>query len=86
MSNGKKITELEAFAAKMVALQDSGSHALNKNKTIVLNDYKKYWINDTAQGHLIKICYGKNDQILEIDCRWKDRKRTTGNRVINDRK
>jgi hypothetical protein len=55
-------------------------------KTIVLEDYKKYWVNDTAQGHLIKICYGKNDQVLEIDCRWKDRKRTTGNRVINDKK
>ena len=52
-------------------------------KTIVLNDYKKYWISDTAQGHLLKICYGKNDTVLTIDLRWKDRKRTNGNRVIN---
>ena len=59
---------------------------MSTRKTIVLEDYKKYWVNDTAQGHLIKICYGKNDQVLEIDCRWKDRKRTTGNRVINNKK
>ena len=59
---------------------------MSTGKTIVLEDYKKYWISDTAQGHLIKICYGKNDQVLEIDCRWKDRKRIIGNRVINDKK
>jgi hypothetical protein len=52
-------------------------------KTIVLNNYKKYWVRDTAQGHLIKICHGKNDDVLEIDCRWKDRERTDENRVIN---
>ena len=40
---------------------------MSTGKTIVLEDYKKYWISDTAQGHLIKICYGKNDQVLEID-------------------
>jgi hypothetical protein len=54
-----------------------------KIKTIVLNDYKNYWVRDTSQGHLIKICYGKTDDILEIDCRWKDRERTNANRVIN---
>jgi len=54
-----------------------------KIKTIVLNNYKKYWVRDTAQGHLIKICHGKKDDVLEIDCRWKDRERTDGNRVIN---
>jgi hypothetical protein len=43
--------------------------------TIYLFDYKNYWIEDTAQGHLIKICHGANDRILEIDCRWKKRKR-----------
>ena len=86
MSTRKKITDMEAFAAKMAALQDSGYHASNENETRVLEDYKKYWIEDTAQGHLIKICYGKHDKVLEIDCRWKDRKRTTGNRVINDKK
>jgi len=52
-------------------------------KTIVINDYKKYWISDTAQGSLIKICHGKDDQVLTIDLRWKDRRRTHGNRVIN---
>lgn len=52
-------------------------------KTIILNDYKKHWVSDTAQGHLIKICYGKNDNVLTLDLRWKDRKRTNGNRVIN---
>jgi hypothetical protein len=55
-------------------------------KTIVINNYKKYWISDTAQGHLIKICHGHNDKVLEIDLRWKDRTRTIGNRVINVRK
>jgi len=53
---------------------------------IILNDYKKYWIEDTAQGSLIKICYGKNDQVLEIDCRWSDRKRGAGGRVVNAKK
>jgi len=53
-------------------------------KTIVLEDYKKYWVSDTAQGHLIKICYGKNDQVLEIDLRWNSRKRDKQNRVVND--
>ena len=52
--------------------------------TIYLFDYKNYWIEDTAQGHLIKICYGANDRILEIDCRWVKRKRDKSGRVVND--
>ena len=52
--------------------------------TIYLFDYKNYWIEDTAQGHLIKICYGANDRILEIDCRWDKRKRDKSWRVVND--
>jgi len=38
-------------------------------------------VSDTAQGHLIKICYGDKDQVMEIDLRWKDRKRDKDNRV-----
>ena len=83
MSTRKKITDMEAFAAKMVALQDSGNYASNKNEVRVLENYKKYWIEDTAQGHLIKICYGEHDKVLEIDCRWKNRKRDKTNRVNN---
>jgi len=56
---------------------------MSNDKTIIINNYKKYWITDTAHGHLIKICHGTNDKVLEIDCRWKDRERTDGNRVIN---
>jgi hypothetical protein len=52
--------------------------------TIYLFDYKNYWIEDTAQGHLIKICHGANDRILEIDCRWKKRKRDKSGRVTSD--
>ena len=55
-------------------------------KTIVIKNYKKYWITDTAQGHLIKICHGDKDDVLEIDCRWEDRKRDKNNRVINDKR
>ena len=80
------VKNIDEFAAKMVALQDSGSHASLKNETIVLNNYKKFWVTDTAQGHLIKICHGNNDQVLEIDCRWDKRKRDEGGRVINDKK
>ena len=54
---------------------------MSTGKTIVLENYKKYWISDTAQGHLIKICYGDKDQVMEIDLRWKDRKRDKDNRV-----
>ena len=56
---------------------------MSNDKTIVLKNYKKYWVTDTAQGHLIKICHGENDQVLEIDCRWEDRKRDKQNRVNN---
>jgi hypothetical protein len=52
--------------------------------TIYLFDYKNYWIEDTAQGHLIKICHGSNDRVLEIDCRWKKRKRDKSGRVTSD--
>jgi len=51
-------------------------------KLIVINNYKKFWVTDTAQGHLIKICHGNNDQVLEIDLRWEDRVRDKNNRVI----
>ena len=54
-------------------------------KQIVINNYKKYWISDTAQGHLIKICHGHNDQVTTIDLRWNGRKRDENNRVINEK-
>jgi hypothetical protein len=55
-----------------------------KIKHIVINDYKKYWVSNTAQGHLIKICHGNNDQVIELDLRWSSRKRDKQNRVVND--
>ena len=55
-------------------------------KTIVVNNYKKYWIEDTNQGHLIKICHGNNDKVLELDLRWNNRKRDEQRRVINAKK
>jgi len=54
-------------------------------KTIIINNYKKYWITDTVQGHLIKICHGDKDQVTEIDLRWDNRKRDQNNRVINEK-
>ena len=54
-------------------------------KNIVLHDFKKYWVKDTAQGSLITLCYGKKDSVLEIDCRWKDLKRDASGRVHNDK-
>ena len=57
---------------------------MSRNKSIVINNYKKYWISDTAQGHLIKICHGNTDQVLDIDLRWSSRKRDKQNRVVND--
>ena len=54
---------------------------MTKTKHIVINNNKKYWVSDTAQGHLIKICYGDKDKVMEIDLRWKDRKRDSDNRV-----
>jgi hypothetical protein len=56
---------------------------MTKTKHIVINNYKKYWVSDTAQGHLIKICYGDKDKVMEIDLRWKDRKRDSDSRVNN---
>jgi len=56
---------------------------MTKTKQIVINNYKKYWVSDTAQGHLIKICYGDKDKVMEIDLRWKDRKRDSDSRVNN---
>ena len=34
---------------------------------------------------LITLCYGKDDRKLEVDCRWRDRKRAAGGRVVNKR-
>jgi hypothetical protein len=56
---------------------------MSTSKTIVINNYKKYWVTDTKQGHLIKICHGDKDNVTEIDLRWKDRKRDDNNRVNN---
>ena len=55
-------------------------------KTIVVNNYKKYWIEDTDQGHLIKICHGNNNKVLELDLRWNNRIRDNSKRVINVKK
>tara|TARA_B100000424_G_scaffold253498_1_gene230696 strand:+ start:2997 stop:3176 length:180 start_codon:yes stop_codon:yes gene_type:complete len=52
-----------------------------KSKTIILKNYKKYWIEDTKQGHLIKICHGKNDRVLKLDLRWENGVRDKSNRV-----
>ena len=49
-------------------------------KTIVIKDYKKHWVDSTKLGHLIKICHGKNDSVIEIDCRWNNRERTRDGR------
>ena len=50
-------------------------------KTIIIKNYKKYWIEDTKQGHLIKICHGKNDRVLQLDLRWENGFRDKTNRV-----
>ena len=55
-------------------------------KTIVINNYKKYWVETTNQGHLIKICHGSNDQVTELDLRWDNRKRDEQRRVIDVKK
>ena len=55
-------------------------------KNMVINNYKKYWVTDTEQGHLITICHGPKDKVLEIDLRWDGRKRDHNNRVINENK
>ena len=59
---------------------------MSNGKTIVVNNYKKYWIEDTKQGHLIKICHGDNDKVMELDLRWNNRKRDNSKRVINVKK
>ena len=59
---------------------------MSNRKTIVVNNYKKYWIEDTKQGHLIKICYGNSDKVLELDLRWNNRIRDNSKRVINVKK
>ena len=56
---------------------------MEKSKNIVINNYKKYWIEDTAQGHLIKICHGHNDDVITLDLRWSNRKREAGGRVVS---
>ena len=56
---------------------------MSKIKNIKLDNYKKFWVTDTAQGHLIKICHGNNDQVLEIDCRWNNRERDKDGRPRN---
>jgi len=56
---------------------------MSTGKIIVVNNYKKYWVEDTKQGHLIKICYGNKDQVMELDLRWKDRVRSNDHRVNN---
>ena len=53
---------------------------MSTNKTIVIKDYKKHWVDSTKLGHVIKICYGKDDRVMEIDCRWNDRERDKNGR------
>ena len=52
---------------------------------MVLSDYKNYWIRSIPDGLLIKICHGKNDQVLEIECRWKNRYRDKGSNRVRER-
>ena len=54
-------------------------------KNMVINNYKKYWVTDTEQGHLITICHGPKDKVLEINLKWENRKRDNNNRVINEK-
>tara|TARA_R100001132_G_C3192735_1_gene43835 strand:+ start:183 stop:347 length:165 start_codon:yes stop_codon:yes gene_type:complete len=51
---------------------------------MVLNDYKNYWVESTPDGHLIKICYGKNDKVLKIKCKWKNRYRDKGSNRVRE--
>tara|TARA_R100001143_G_scaffold52592_1_gene47885 strand:- start:288 stop:473 length:186 start_codon:yes stop_codon:yes gene_type:complete len=55
-----------------------------KQKLMVLNDYKNYWVESTPDGHLIKICYGKNDKVLKIKCKWKNRYRDKGSNRVRE--
>jgi len=54
-------------------------------KTIVINNYKKYWITDTKNGHLITICHGLEDKVLKLKLNWKNRHRSYAGRVSNKR-
>ena len=55
---------------------------LRTNK-VVIKDYKNYWIESTPRGHLIKICYGKKDHVLQLDLKWSDRKRDKSGKPID---
>lgn len=77
------ILNIEDIAAEVAYKQDAGYHASNQDEIMILNDYKKYWVSDSKQGHIIKICYGNDDRVLTIDCRWQNRKRDKTNRVRN---
>ena len=59
---------------------------MSTRKTIVIKDYKKHWIDSSKLGHVIKVCYGKNDNVLEIDCRWNNRERTRDGRPEENKK
>jgi len=53
---------------------------MSTRKTVVIKDYKKHWVDSSRLGHVIKICYGKDDKVMEIDCRWNNRERTKDGR------
>ena len=79
--------EAEEIAAEIAWMQDDPSFQpkiKNKktNEKIIIKDYHKYWVYDSPQGHLIKICFG-NDEVIELDLRWKNRNRDKHNRVSN---
>ncbi len=75
------IRDLEDFAMDIAYKQDAGHHTTNKKEVIVLNDFKKYWINDSKEGSVIKICYGEDERVLTIRCNWSDRQRSNDGRV-----
>ena len=75
------IRDLEDFAMDIAYKQDAGHHTTNKKEVIVLNDFKKYWINDSKEGSVIKICYCEDDRVLTIRCNWSDRQRSEDGRV-----
>jgi hypothetical protein len=58
---------------------------MSSNKTLIINDYKKYWITDTKKGHLITICHGPEDKVLKLKLNWKNRHRSNAGRVLNKR-
>ncbi len=55
------------------------------NKTLIIKNYKKYWITDTKKGHLITICHGPEDKVLKLKLKWKGRHRSGAGRVVNKR-